>query len=224
MKVSEIVKRVRDTAGDTAVLQFNNATLTDWLNDAIRECAVENSLLQKRATSNTVAGTSEYTLPVDIFKFYSVTVNNFRLRMLTLQEWEEVNSGPNSGGSELQGVPTTCYVFAGKLILSPTPNSSYPLVINYIYNPASIVYTTDVDTAWLNAVPVIPESYHSRLVVYCLAQVSMQDDDFDKATMLMDQFRTGVINLKHQTETEDDLYPFMSISARDMGADYHGEY
>lgn len=216
MLVSEIVRRIRDSAGDTAVLQFSNQTVTDWINDAIRECVIDNSLLQTRASQNTVINQSDYALPADIFKFHSVLVDQYKLEMLTLEQWEERNTGEVAVSADA-GEPVLCYVYAGVLTIWPKPSAVKSLVINYTKLPASVVYTEPGGIpTWTPTTPSIPEHYHNRLVTYCQAQVAMQDDNYEKYQALMMEFQTGVKQL-NDARHEDDLYPFMSVSSRDMG-------
>lgn len=216
MLVADIVKRVRDSAGDTAILQFTNQTLTDWINDGIRECVTENSLLQVRMSQNTVINQSDYALPSDIFKFHSVLVNQFKLEMITLQQWEERNAGETAMVMDA-GEPVVCYVYAGVLTLWPKPSAVVPLTINYTKLPTAIAYSEPGGTpTWAPTTPSIPEHYHNRIVTYCLAQVAMQDDNYEKYQALMLEFQTGVKQM-NDARHEDDLYPFISPSSRDMG-------
>jgi hypothetical protein len=66
----------------------------------------------------------------------------------------------------------------------------------------------------------LPVGYHVRLVDYCLAQVAQQDDDMNRYQLKMEEFRSGVHNLKDQSEWENDYYPMIGISARDSGQEY----
>lgn len=223
MNVADIVRRVRESAGDIAVLQFTNSTLTDWINDAVRECVIENSLLQARATSGTVIGQADYTLPTDIFKLHSVTVDGYKLETLTLEQWQERNAS-GSGTTIPTGAPFTCYIYAGVLTIFPTPNVVKTLVVNYTKQPAAITYSVGPPEVWTPTAPAIPEEYHNRIVSYCLAQVAMQDDDYDKYQALMAEFKTGVIDLKRAKDQEEDLYPFISTSSRDMGDAWFGDH
>lgn len=208
MLVSDVILRVRNIAGDTAALQFTDATLITWINDGIRECAVVNNLLQKRATQLSVVGTDSYNLPTDILKLHSVKYDDRKLPVLTLQEFEEqMGTSTNT----FSGEPVTSYVWAAKLVLYPKPGSIKTLVIDYIYDPALVTITTD------DLITRLPVGYHSRLVDYCLAQVAQQDDDANRYALKMEEFRTGVQNLKDQPEDTYDLYPSISVTARDMG-------
>lgn len=212
MFYDQIIRRVRNVAGDINVLQFTPEMLVDWINDAVRECAIENGLLQKTATQNTVVNQQEYNLPADILKLFSILVNGEKIAVSTLQEWEELSAGQPTGTPGTVAGPYQAYVWATKLNLYPPPSAVVPLKINYIYNPGDWDGTNGDTTS-----PPLPEPYHLRLVTYCLAQIAMQDEDYVKYQNLMDQFRTGVINLAHQAQQEDDLYPFISVASRDMG-------
>lgn len=211
MKNSEVIRRVRQIAGDLAVLQFTDAILADWINDGVRECVIENNLLQKTASSNTVIGTSTYTLPVDILKLYSVQVNNEKLRVLNYSEFEQMGAGAPAG-NQTNGAPNIAYVWAGVLNLFPPPDTVVSLKINYISEPVDWDGTNPTNTT-----PPIPSSYHLRVVTYCLAQVALQDEDVNKYNQFMTMFQSGVINLSNQINQEEDIYPSMAVSARDMG-------
>lgn len=205
MQIADIVRRVRESAGDSAVLQFSNETLTDWINDGVRECVVENSLLQGRGTANTAVGKYEYTLPTDIFKIHSVYVDGKKVPILTLSEWED--RGFNFTD---KGTPEYACAYAGKITLYPNPSVVVPFVVNYSKNPIEHQYVTNgSQEAWTPDKPLIPEAFHSRLVTYCLAQVALQDDDYAKYQAMMSEFKTGVADLKHLKDQTENLYPFM---------------
>jgi len=203
--------------------------LVDWINDGIRECAVDNNLLQKTAVSATVANQAQYDVPVDIFKLYSVYVDETKIRSVTMQEWEQTFAEKDS--DEDTGQPQVFYVWANKITFYPKPDRVLPIAINYIFNPGDVTYVEAQDgthpTDWQQQTPAIPVGYHARLVDYCLAQVAQQDDDKNLYAIKMDEFHTGVQKLKDQPEYNEDLYPSISISARDSGSgadwlDYYG--
>lgn len=202
MLVSDIISRVRNIAGDTAVLQFTDDSLIDWINDAMREIASDNQLLQISASQNTVVNQSEYSLPVDILKFHSVLYDGEDLRFIDLEQAKTEGYLTTSSGT-----PNVAWVWAGKLNLFPAPDAIKALKLIYTRNPAEVNLATDT--------PEIPSSYHSRLVDYCLAQVAQQDDDMNRYTIKMQEFRTGVQNLKDQPEWENNLYPMIHVSERD---------
>lgn len=208
MLVSDIISRVRNIAGDINVLQFTDATVIQWINDGMRQCAIDNGLLQKRGTQNTVVDQTDYNLPADILRLHSVKYDGNKLPIRTLEEYDKIGSFDDTGS----GTPVGCYVWAAKLTLFPKPDAIKVLIIDYIYSPVEVTVAGDT--------PGIPASYHSRLVDYCLAQVAQQDGDLNLYQLKMQEFSTGVSALKDLPEYEDDLYPSMSISVRDMGHDW----
>lgn len=212
MFYSDIIRRVRNAAGDINVLQFTDAMLTDWINDAVRECAIQNTLLQKTATQNTVVGQQEYNLPTDILKLHSIHVNGEKMKIMTQQEWEEL-SGGQPAGTVGNSIPFQVFVWATKVNLYPPPSSVVPLKIMYIYDPPDWNGTNPTTT-----IPPLPNAYHHRLVPYCLAQVAQQDENQALYTNLMIQFQSGVIDLTVLHQEEEDLYPSIAVSSRDMGS------
>lgn len=214
MLVSGVWSRVRDIAGDVAQIQYSTETLTNWTNDAIREIVLENKLTQKSASQNTVVGQQEYVLPVDIYKLYSIILDGQKIELITLQQWEAMNASIGSQNNGNQR-PTQAYIWAGKLNLLPKPDAIYSLKINYIYLPTELNPLTEVGATDL--VTLLPVPYHARLASYLLAQIAQLDEDFEKYERLMQEFKTGVVAISHSGENEEDLYPFMSVSTRDMG-------
>jgi hypothetical protein len=213
MNVEQIIKRVRDIAGDTDVLQFTDATLIEWINDGMRECAINNDLFQKSITQAAAVGTSEYTLPADIAKLHSVRYDNAKLTVLTLEEFDEQF---DSSGTET-GTPQNVVIWAGKLRLWPAPDSVKNIKVDYI------AQTTEV--AENNDTPALPVAYHRRLVDYCLAMVAQQDDDLNRYQLKMQEFETGVQKLTGDHEMEQDVYPYISVDSRDMGSGaFWGDY
>jgi hypothetical protein len=208
MNLTTIIARVRNIVGDLNANQFSDPTLIGWINDGVRECAVENNLLQKRATSNLVSGTNEYALPADILKLYSIRVNGAKIDIYTLQDWQKQNYSETE-----TGLPVMAYLWAGKYTLWPTPDSAYQVEVDYIYDPVDLA----TDGSQNAQAPPVPGSYHSRLVDYAIAQVALQDDNAELYAVKLEEFKTGIKKLEDQNESEEDLYPSISISPRDMG-------
>ncbi len=215
LTTGDMISRVRVTAGDEAKVLYTDQTIVDWLNDAQRECCVDNLLLQVTATQTTIVGQSGYALPQDILKLHSIKYDNSKLRVVTQEEFDELYE---STGSE-QGTPFLANTWANTLTLFPAPDSAKQLQILYIRTPVAL------SAASLSVASELPASYHRRLVDYALAMVAEQDDDMNRYQIKMDEFRTGVQSIKSQAESTEDLYPFISTDMRDMGEGaYYGEY
>lgn len=206
MLVQDIVRRVREAVGDTAVLQFSNATLTDWINDAQRRCVEENSLLQAKATATLTVDQTTYTLPDDIFKVHSILVDTTYIELLSLNEFEARNYDLT-----LKGPPTVGCIYAGKLDLYPIPDKTGKMAVNYTKNPKDIRYINDgTNEGYSPNTLEIPSSFHSRVVTYCMAQVALQDDDYAKYQAMMQEFITGVVDLNHLKNQTESVYPYQT--------------
>ena len=204
MRVDDIIARVRTTAGDIDVLQFTDDQILTWVNDGIRECAMENNLLQKRATSVTVVGQEDYALPEDILKLHSITIASHSVKIVSAEE-----------ASNHHDCLWLGHLWANNLVLSPVPTKEEPLVISYIYSPRTVSKTAEIP---------LPVGYHSRIVDYCLAQVAQLDDDMSRYQLKMEEFRTGVQNLKFNERSEENLYPSINVSDRNSGDYYYEGY
>jgi hypothetical protein len=208
MLVSDIVTRVQRVVGDADQLQVTEADIIRWINDAMRECAIDNQLLTKKATSVTVVNDSNYSLPSDVLKLHSVRYDGSKIKTATLQQVEQEY---NLGAAD-KGRPEVCYVWDNLLELYPIPNEAKNLDIYYTRKP--------VDVTGVGNTPELPDQYHQRLVDYCLAQVAQMDDNQELYMLKMDEFRTGVQKLKDIPEWENDLYPFITVSPADQ---HYGE-
>lgn len=213
MLASEVISRVREITGDVSALQFTDAQAMNWINDGMGECAVINNLLQKSGTQNTVPSQAQYDLPTDVLKLHSVYFDNSKLRMLTLEEFETQYQNVGTNNTQNPSTSNVAYVWANKLTLYPAPVGIKSLQINYIRTPAAAVLNDPLD---------LPISYHRRIVDYCLAQVAQQDDDFNRYSVKMQEFKSGVQDLKDQPETQNDIYPSFAISERDAGDGTYG--
>lgn len=207
MKGIDVASRVRTIAGDENSLIYTDSVIVNWINDAMRECVVDNMLLQKTGTVPTVIGQNEYDLPTDVLKLYSIRYDNGKLPVYTLEEFDELVS---TDGSD-RGDPVAALIWAGKIRLWPVPDKVKDLKIEYSYSP-TLFTVNDYDE---NEIP-LPVLYHRRIVDYCLAMVAEQDDDMNRYQIKMDEFRSGVQNLKDHGESTHDLYPMISVESRDM--------
>lgn len=210
MLASAIIDRVRKIAGDVDVLQFTNDDIVTWINDATRECASNNNLLQVSATTATVAGTTDYNLPADILRLHSVRYDGVKLDILSLSEFDKF---VDEYGSTDRGTPQVVYLWANKFTLFPAPDAIKNFVVHYTRTPADIVVGN------LAVAPDLPVMYHQRVVDYCLAKVAEQDDDMNRYSIKMQEFNDGVSRLRDDQESELDQYPSISVGARDSGGE-----
>lgn len=217
MLVSEIATRVKRQFGDEAGAQIKDEDIVRWVNDAQREIAVTNDLLQTLATTALIIDTGEYTLPPELLTLRNVFIGSRKLKGISTQEADEWQSR----GSDNKGEPTHFWIYANKINLYPTPTATGDLKIYFTKQPDEIA----VPPGGMTATPELPQQYHNRIVEYCIAQAYELDDNFESYEKKMQQFMMGMDKLKGNQEWErQDVYPSITVAAADAGDGLWGDF
>lgn len=206
MNVGEIALRVKRQFGDEAGAQITDADIIRWINDAQREIAHSNDLLQTVATTASVSGQDQYSLPPDLLTLRQVRYATRSLNYLSATE------ARNLGTDTATGEPTHFSVYGAKIDLYPIPsvNDGDDIQIYYTRQPNSVAVSADV--------PELPIQYHNRIVEYCIAQAYELDDNNESYQAKMQQFQDGVDKLKTLGDWQvQDVYPSISVSSADYG-------
>lgn len=207
MLVSEIATRVKRQFGDEAGAQITDADIIRWVNDAMMEITRTNNLLQISATTTTVANQAEYDLPVEILSLRTIKYKNIRLIGLSMEDFDTMLADDTA-----KGEPQAYYIYARKVTLFPAPSVGGATDLKVFYN------RRPTDVTAVGNTPEIPVQYHTRIVEYAIAQAAELDDNLQQYAMKMGQFKEGIDNLRDDnTAEENDEYPSISASARDMG-------
>jgi hypothetical protein len=210
MLVSEIATRVRNQFGDDEGVQLTDNHIMRWINDAMREISLNNSLLEVKATTNAVQDESDYGIPTNLLALHGIRYDGIKLKKLSLQEADELIP---PGQSVSSGTPTHFYKEAGNFVLYPPPdNNTSTITTLYTRTPTEVTLTTQT--------PELPVQYHNRIVEYCIAQAAELDGDNQLAMLKMQQFEGKTAAAKQMEEEYADLYPSITVSARDMDYDY----
>lgn len=208
MIVSEIAIRVKRTFGDTANIQIDDTDIIRWVNDAMHDISLNNQLFQTSAVAATIAGTQEYSMPVDILTMRSVRYQGAKLRALSTNEAEQYIVGEVA--LAVTGTPINFWIWANKISLYPVPDTSDAngLTLFYTRQPTSVVLVSDQ--------PELPLQYHNAIVQYCLQQAYELDENIPMAQAKSNQYSEGVKVLKDNVDwMERDFYP--SITSTDEG-------
>lgn len=220
MNGSEIALRVKRQFGDEAGAQITDSDILRWVNDAQREIAVHNDLLQTIATTTVVANEDQYPLPPDVLTLRSVRFGGRKLAHLSQGEVSNfIQSSGAGAGSESTGTPTHYSSWGLKIDLYPTPASA-----NLTAGEKLQIYYTRQPTPMASLVetPELPLQYHNRIVEYCIAQSHELDDNAESYKQKMQQFKEGVDQLKYIDNAEQDVYSSISVSLADVGSgDYY---
>ena len=211
LSVAEIAIRVKRQFGDEAGSQINDADIMRWINDAQREIAINNDLLQVVGKVGLLAGVSQYGLPQGMLMLRSVRANKRKLDHLTRSEESNFLSDKEFSSGE----PTHYSYWANALDLYPTPDKTVAdaLVIYYIRTPIAVTALADV--------PELPAQYHNRIVEYCIAQSHELDDNLESYQAKMRMFKDGVAGMKGMDDTEQDVYPSISTARDDTYYNYY---
>lgn len=219
LTVAEIATRVKRQFGDEAGAQITDADIIRWVNDAMKDIAFNNDLLQVKATSDVMAGQSEYRIPLDVLTLRTCKYKGRILKAMTIQEADEYIDGHDSA-PEPTGTPERYWIWANTINLYPAPTTTEPgvLMLYYTRQPVAVATTASI--------PEVPPNYHNRIVEYCLAQAYELDADWASYQGKMQMFQQGIDRLKdRETWQNTDVYPSITMSADEMwdgGWGFHG--
>lgn len=211
LTVAEIAIRVKRQFGDEVGSQITNDDVIRWINDAQRDIAIKNNLLQVKATNDILTGQSDYPVPENILDFHSIKYNGTVLTGLSIQEADDFTDSTTVA----TGTPTHYWHFASTLTLYPTPdtNINSGLKLFYYRQPTAVVNVEDI--------PELPAQYHNRLVDYCIAQAYELDSDMGSYQAKMGMFMSGIDALRANSQQQPQVatYPVIAVATADAGYD-----
>lgn len=218
MTLSPITKHVSDVAtfvkrafGDESAVQVTDADIYRWINAAQQEILTKNKLLKALATTDLIAGTSEYLFPdQSIQEVQSIHVNGIKITYYSFQEAEDyiINADPDK---LITGTPTSWYEWGGTFYLYPTPDASITGGIKIYYVKAPDIVTAQVDLL------SVPDEYFNRIIEYCLSQAYEMDEDTQNSQYKLGQFSQGLDTMAEAaTSTHASYYPRITILEDDM--------
>jgi hypothetical protein len=212
MNVVDIKKRVKRQFGDESGVQLTDEDIVRWINDAMREIATQNdNILETVATAAITSGTSEYSLPEDILKLHTIRYDDKKLDVLTLQEAEQSIIAYEQSGNYQSGTPVLAWIYANRVVLYPTPNTSGGSLLKIYYTRLPVEVALDAD------IPEFHVKYHPRIVEFVLQQAYEMDEDWAASGNKSAQFVSGLNTLKDSDSwVEQNTYPTILILPEDM--------
>ena len=148
---------------------FTLDDFTKYLNFAMRRVARKVDFYAEEASQAfvTVAGTASYSWPTDLGRLRYVQLVD-DTTVLDVVRRRDLDNTPASTGKP------SCYALAGAgIVLYPTPDAAYDLLLRYYALPALMSADSDV--------PAIPEDYHEALTFYALKRCCEREDDGEMA-------------------------------------------
>lgn len=212
MNGTEIATRVKRTFGDESGAQIQDADILRWINDAQREIAWNNDLLQIKATAAVVANQAGYSMPADILRLRSVKYQGVPLSGTSMQEADDLLSNYATPTQVPVGVPQTFWVYAQTITLYPTPSTAGATDLTLFYTRSPTELTA------LSQTPEIPTQYHNRIVEYCVAQAYELDDNLNASQAKLAQFKSGIESSRGDLDfVPQDVYPGITSLPSDYG-------
>ncbi len=204
MNVGDVKLRVKRKFGDEAQVQITDADIIRWINDGQQFIVSQSdSLLQKAASADIIAGQQEYTLPTDLLVLRNVSMKisslspYFPLVGLSLQEFDNLLGGWEADTTN-KGIATFYHVYSNTLKLCPIPSTSLTGGLKLYYSRFPVNVSVDTDVIDL------PITYHNAIVNYCMQQAYEQDDSsWDAAKLMSDHVLLDV----HQNKGRENRNP-----------------
>lgn len=217
LTVANIKNRVKRKFGDESGVQLTNDDIVSWINDAQRKIAGRNdSVLEKTAFANSLAGIQEYAFPADMLKFRFMSYKGTGdigydiMRGMTLNEFNLYIDTWDTNSS-VQSIPCLYAIHAGKFLVYPIPQDS-------ITNAFKLYYTrTPIDVVNDSDVIDLPMLYHDTVIDMVLQDAYEMDEDWNAANAKSAQTNASLDRLKNSDEwTKRDTYPTITVRLEDL--------
>lgn len=186
---SRIRINVRDTATDTSLQRYSDATLDGLINDGQRDVVNQTWCLDEIYSFSLVSGTSYYALPTDLIAIKFVQYVDISTNTTFLVEKNErsfIQGHPDWG--KQYGKPVEYFV-RGKpgsttyeMGMYPYPNAAAYLgtvTVDYYKQATDMTGGSDVPFDSLSA--MVP--YHDSLIYYATTRIKIIEGRIDEATM-----------------------------------------
>lgn len=149
------------------------------------------TLFQRNATSNAFPGVRFMPYPLDFLApmSYSITVGEER-RYILLKETSFVQAVEADGS--VTGAPLYYSLYDEKnFLFGPTPDQPYPLELQYLYRPPSLMEQEPDGTTWLSINAPLTLLYGALVQAY-----TFQKGEADLMQVYMAQYQDALAGLK----------------------------
>jgi hypothetical protein len=204
MKVIDLVNRIRRQAAEKETDFWSNQEIVDYIGDAQIMLATRTSgVYQKTYTTDTTASVRAYTTPTDVGSIERVVYSGTRLTGVNL---DDLNRLEGDTTVVALGFPNYYYQFAGGINLSPVPDTSASLQVDYNAYPGDLV---ENDTF------LIPEWCVRYIPDYALYRMYMKDQELrEQGQYFKGQWESNLANV--ETEWRKRMYNDNLSIVKDM--------
>lgn len=178
---AQVVADLRLRLDESTARQWLDTELRGYLNDGMRDIARRAEVLSERASQNIVAGTQEYTAPVDTVKISRVEYidSSGHSYNLTYRDFNTMDSVWWSSQTTAQGRPSLFTLWGYpptlKIILYPKPSESVANGLKVYYYRVPAPLATDGSAA--ATAMSVPEGWEDLIVDYAEYMALRKDRD-----------------------------------------------
>lgn len=206
--LTTLLADVRERIDETTANYWNDTALTRWVNEALADVAKRSETLQATASVAVVAGTANYSAPVDTVRINGMeftptgSTQKYPVKPATRQSMENV-WGLNQG--QLGSYPSffVPWGFSPSITLQlfPVPGQNGSLTIYYYKLPAALVNGADIAQ--------IPEGWQDLIPLYVEAVAKRKDHDSTWAEA-MEMYETRLRTLTEQLRHLHDQQEYIT--------------
>lgn len=207
--VTDLKKYVQRMFGDESSVQVTDEDIVRWANLGQQEIFRQNEPLKSTGTADLVAGQSTYAFPDNILQVQGIRINGMPLQFVSFQEAQDrivVNDPTNSQ----TGTPQFWYEYGGNFFLYPVPSAGQVAGIQIFYIPTPVLLTAITDNL------TVPDTYFGRLCEFVMSQAYEMDENFEAASVKVQQFAAGMNQLSLDQSVEPNVYPTITILDDDL--------
>jgi hypothetical protein len=208
--VNDAVLALKRQFGDESGVQIQDQDVIRWVNDAQVVINERNKILKTASSTITVPGQAEYTFPNErILQIESVTLDSKLLPNVPFAQVQERLTFLDPSGNQ-HGYVQFWYVWAGKLVLWPTPDNMQTLKLFYTRQADAVQYVTDkID---------LPDKYFPQILSYCLQQAYEMDENFQAAQVKGTQFDQDIARMADEERRGQQMtYPVIGLTDDSWG-------
>lgn len=195
MLVSDIVRQVGRSFGDTDQTVILNTDIFDWINEAQLKICQKTECLTSTVTYE--ASTFPHVYPVDFIRTIRLLYGNVALDEIQIKDLD-------SKGIDLSianQLPVFYYYSDSKFNLYPLQPSAdtTDVLLGYIRTAAKVTLLGDT--------PEIPVIYHDELVKYALAKAHERNENGQGFATKMAEFTEGLHENMDDSFSKTNSYP-----------------
>jgi hypothetical protein len=203
-----VITYVQRQFGDESGAQITTADIIRWINAAQLDLALKTEYSQTQATTPSVAGQTQYSLPgINILTLKAVYYNNVPLENKSFNEVQETVLSKIQPGNIVQGTPVMWYEWDDSIYLWPPPAASDETITLFcIVQPDLVTQASDSLS--------ILDLYWQALLQWIMKEAYELDDDFNASTFKSKQL-DGTLNEIGDRDFSQRYYPTITILDED---------